>query len=125
MEKLSVAIITYNEEDNIREALESVKWADEIAVVDSFSIDRTKDICLEYMDKVFSFEWTGFSEQKNKAVSLTTHPWVLVIEADERVTEGLKKEIIEVINNKDSFDDYYLPRRNYFAGRGTRLEVGG
>lgn len=114
---ISVAIITHNEEKNIKDALESVKWADEIAVVDSFSTDRTKDICLEYTDKVFSFEWTGFSEQKNKAVSLTTHPWVLVLDADERITEGLKKEMIEVINNKDSFDGYYLPRRNYFAGR--------
>ncbi len=114
---LSVAIITYNEEENIRDALESVKWADEIIVVDSFSKDRTIEICREYTHKVFSLEWSGFSSQKNKAISLTTMPWVLVIDADERVTEGLKEEIIEIIKNKNSFDGYYLPRRNYFAGR--------
>ncbi len=64
---LSVAIITHNEESDIRDALESIKWADEI-VVDSFSTDKTLEICRQYTDKVFSFEWQGFSEQKNRAV---------------------------------------------------------
>ncbi len=114
---LSVAIITHNEEDNIRGALESVKWADEIVVVDSFSTDRTAEICREYTDKVFSFEWSGFSEQKNRAVSLTTNPWVLVLDADERVTRELKDEILDVIKDKSSMDGYYLPRKNYFARR--------
>ena len=114
---LSVAIITHNEEDNIRGALESVKWADEIVVVDSFSTDRTAEICREYTDKVFSFEWSGFSEQKNRAVSLTTNPWVLVLDADESVTVELKDEILNIIKDKSSKDSYYLPRKNYFAKR--------
>ncbi|MDP3298376.1 MAG: glycosyltransferase family 2 protein [Thermodesulfovibrionia bacterium] len=130
---LSVAIITHNEEENIREALESVKWADEIVVVDSFSTDRTVEICREYTDKVYSFEWAGFSEQKNKAVSMTTNPWILVLDADERVTKELKEEILNVVKNaypspiplpdtsgeeaRGRVDGYYLPRKNYFARR--------
>lgn len=114
---LSVAIITHNEENNIRAALESVRWADEIVVVDSGSTDRTQEICREYTDKIYSFEWHGFSEQKNRAVSFTTQPWILVLDADERVTEELKKEILDIIKDKSSGDGYYLPRKNYFGER--------
>ncbi len=117
---LSVAIITHNEEENIRAALESVKWAEEIVVVDSFSADRTVEICREYTDKVFSVEWPGFAEQKNKAVSLTTQPWVFVLDADERVTEELKNEILKTVNDPSSKDGYYLARKNHFAGRWIR-----
>ena len=66
--KLSVAIITYNEESNIRRALESVKWADEIVVLDSGSTDSTVAICREYTDKVFQQSWLGFARQKNLAI---------------------------------------------------------
>lgn len=102
MPMLSVAIITYNEEDNIRDALASVKWADEIIVVDSFSTDRTQQICRQYTDKVYSVEWLGFAGQKNRAVSLTSYPWVLVLDADERVTDALKNEILSIIKNTGS-----------------------
>ena len=114
---LSVAIITHNEEKNIRDALESVKWADEIVVVDSGSTDKTQEICREYTDKIYSFEWHGFSEQKNRAVSFTTQPWVFVLDADERVTVELKDEILNITKDKSSKDGYYLPRKNYFARR--------
>ena len=133
---LSVAIITHNEEKNIRDALESVKWADEIVVVDSGSTDKTQEICREYTDKIYSFEWHGFSEQKNRAVSFTTQPWILVLDADERVTDELKKEILNVVKNaypspiplpdtsgeraRGMVDGYYLPRKNYFAERWIR-----
>ena len=127
---LSVAIITHNEEDNIRGALESVKWADEIVVVDSGSTDRTQEICREYTDKIYSSEWQGFSEQKNRAVSFTTQPWILVLDADERITEELKKEILNVVKNADpstspltqekrtGVEGYYLPRKNYLVRGG-------
>jgi glycosyltransferase involved in cell wall biosynthesis len=128
---LSVAIITKNEERNIRDALESVKWADEIVVVDSGSTDKTQEICREYTDKIYSFEWQGFSEQKNRAVSLTTQPWIFVLDADERVTKELKEEILNVIKNdlpsptplpqgeglRGRVDGYYLPRKNFFGNR--------
>lgn len=114
---LSVAIITHNEEDNIRDTFESVKWADEIIVIDSFSTDRTQEICKEYTDKVYSFEWSGFSEQKNRAVSMTTYPWVLILDADERVTDSLRDEIINLLKGTPSMDGYYIPRKNYFKKR--------
>jgi glycosyltransferase involved in cell wall biosynthesis len=117
---LSVAIITYNEEDNIRDALESVKWADEIVVVDSFSKDRTVEICREYTDKVFSMEWSGFSHQKNKAISLTTMPWILVLDADERVTGPLRDEITTLLRDEPTMAGYYIPRKNFFSNRWIR-----
>lgn len=117
---LSIAIITYNEEANIRDALESVRWADEIVVVDSLSTDKTLEICREYTDKVFSVEWSGFSGQKNKAVSLTTQPWVLVLDADERVSDDLKAEIVRAISNPDAADGYHIARKNYFSGKWIR-----
>jgi len=117
---LSIAIITHNEEENIRYALESIKWADEIVVVDSFSADRTQEICREYTDKVHSLEWAGFSEQKSKAISMTTYPWVLVLDADERVTDSLRDEIIALMRNNPSMDGYYIPRKNYFIKKWIR-----
>ncbi|MBI4710070.1 MAG: glycosyltransferase family 2 protein [Nitrospirae bacterium] len=129
---LSIAIITFNEEENIKDCLESVKWADEIVVVDSGSTDRTQEICRQYTDKVFTLEWTGFADTKQKAVNLTTHPWVFVLDADERVTPALKEEIISIVqtlpypspltlpgtsldDTRESVDGYYVPRKNYFA----------
>ncbi len=114
---LSVAIITHNEEENIRDALESVKWADEIVVVDSFSKDKTLEICREYTDRVFSLEWSGFSRQKSKAISLTTQPWILVLDADERVSTTLKKEISSLLRNNPPMDGYYIARKNFFSNR--------
>ncbi len=117
---LSVAIITYNEENNIRDALESVKWADEIVVVDSLSTDNTLEICKEYTDKITSAEWSGFSNQKNRAIKLTTQPWVLVLDADERVSDDLKAEIVRTITDPDSVDGYFISRKNYFAEKWIR-----
>jgi len=114
---ISVAIITYNEEKNIRGALESVRWADEIVVVDALSKDRTVQICREYTDKVFSVEWLGFSGQKNRAISLTTQPWVLMIDADERVTQPLRVEIRTLLRGDTSVAGYYIPRKNFFSNR--------
>lgn len=113
---VSVAIITKNEEKNIRDALESVKDFEEIIVVDSFSQDKTIDICKKYTDKIFQIEWSGFYFQKQFAIDRATLPWVLVLDADERVTEPLKKEIMEKINEHD-IDGYLIPRKNFFLGR--------
>jgi glycosyltransferase involved in cell wall biosynthesis len=95
MPKISVAIITKNEEENIRECLESVQWADEIVVVDGGSTDRTRDICREFEARVFEEEWKGFARQKNSAVDKTRNEWVLSLDADERISPELQKEIQE------------------------------
>jgi glycosyltransferase involved in cell wall biosynthesis len=86
---LSVAIITKNEEANIRRTLESVKWADEIVVVDSGSTDRTCDIAREYGAKVFIEQWKGFAKQKNSAIEKCTSDWILSLDADEEVEPAL------------------------------------
>ena len=116
MEKLSVTIITLNEEKKIRHALESVKWADEIIVVDSGSTDKTVEICEEYTDKVFHNAWPGFVAQKNYATDMATHNWILSIDADERVTPELAREIKSVLSNP-TFDAYAVPRRVFYLGR--------
>lgn len=120
MSRLSVAIITYNEEEEIKDCLESVKWADEIVVVDSFSTDKTVDICRQYTNKVFQHEWSGYSNQKNYAINVTTNPWILILDADERVSERLTKEIKEILDKDLGIDGYYIPRKSYFLGRWIR-----
>lgn len=120
MDRLSVAVITHNEEEDIRDCLESVKWADEIVVIDSSSTDKTVEICRRYTDKVFEKEWSGFSNQKNYAIDASTNPWVLVIDADERITEGLREEIRGILNDDTACDGYFIPRKNYFLGRWIR-----
>ena len=81
-EPLSVVIPTYNVEDRIRDCLESVRWADEILVVDSYSTDRTPEICREYTDKVLQHEYVNYSTQNNWAVPHTSHRWVMVFDSD-------------------------------------------
>jgi len=116
MEKLSVTIITLNEGKKIRDALESVKWADEIVVIDSGSTDGTLDICREYTDKVYSNKWPGFVAQKNFATDKAAHRWILSIDADERVTPELAGEIRQRISSP-SADAYAIPRRVFYLGR--------
>lgn len=116
MGKLSVTIITLNEEDKIRDALESVKWADEIVVVDSGSKDRTVDICKEYTDNVFHNKWPGHIDQKNHAIDKASHKWILSIDADERVTPELEKEIKSILKSPTT-NAYAVPRHVFYLGR--------
>jgi glycosyltransferase involved in cell wall biosynthesis len=94
---LSVAIITKNEEANIRRTLESVKWADEIVVVDSGSTDRTCEIAREYGAKVFVEEWKGFAKQKNSAIEKCSGDWILSLDADEEVSQELRFSIVSFL----------------------------
>ena len=118
--KLSVAIITFNEERNLGRTLESVKGADEIIVVDSGSTDRTIDIAHSYGAKVFTEEWKGFAAQKNSALEKCTCDWVLSLDADEEVTPQLAEEIARELNGHPDEDGYFIPRRNMFLGRWIR-----
>ena len=117
MPRISAIVITYNEEKNIQRCLESLSWADEIVVVDSFSQDRTKDIASSFTDKIFDLEWQGFGKQKEIARTKASYDWVLSVDADEVVSEKLKEEIKSVINKNDSSDGYYIPRLSNFLGR--------
>lgn len=119
MAKLSVIVITKNEEENIRDCLESVKWADEIILVDSFSRDKTVEIAKKYTGKIFQKEWVGYGRQKNLALEKATGDWVLNIDADERVTKELAQEIKETIQTQE-YDGYYIPNKVYFLGKWIR-----
>lgn len=116
MESLSVFIITHNEENNIKACLESIKWADEIVVVDNDSNDNTIKICKEYTDRVFQEEWKGYSRQKQSALDKTTGDWVLSLDADERLTPELRLEIEDILAYKERLKDGYLiPFKSYFG----------
>jgi glycosyltransferase involved in cell wall biosynthesis len=117
---LSIAIVTLNEEANLRRTLESVKWADEIVVVDSGSTDRTCEIAREYGAKVVREPWRGYAAQKNFAVEHCTQTWVLSLDADEEVSSGLAQEMRGVLAEPDALDGYWMPRRNLFLGRGLK-----
>lgn len=117
MEKVSVAIITKNEERNIRDCLESVKWADEIVVVDNGSTDDTLKICQEFQVRVFQEDWKGYSAQKNSAIEKTRNEWVLSLDADERVSPDLRVEIGAALEGDRSIDGYFIARKNFFLGK--------
>ncbi len=118
MSRISVFIITRNEEDSIRRCLESVKWADEIVVVDSFSKDKTLDICREYTDNVSQREFSDFSSMKNCALSKASNKWVLGVDADEEVTPELRGEIENVLKRgAGNVSGFYVKRRSMIFGR--------
>ncbi len=121
MAKLSVIIITKNEADNIRACLDSVRWADEIIVVDSGSSDDTVDICKASGAQVYmTADWPGFGMQKNRALSHATGEWVLSLDADERVTPELRSEIESALNDPHGQDAFRMPRLSSFCGRYMR-----
>lgn len=119
MAGLSVIIITKNEAFNIRECIESVKWADEIIVVDSGSTDDTVAICREFTPHVYSHDWPGFGIQKNRALDYASKEWVLSLDADERVTPELRAEI-ETTMRDGKLQGYEVPRLSSFCGRFMR-----
>lgn len=117
MTRLSVVIITLNEENNIKGCLESVKWADEIIVVDSGSRDKTVDICKQYTEFVYHVPWQGFGKQKNTAVDLAHFDWILSVDADERVTPELRDEIQTLLGREMKASGYYISRKSHFGKR--------
>ncbi len=114
---LSVSIITFNEEENLPNALKSIKdIAEEIIIVDSGSTDKTVSIAKDYGAKVFIEKWKGYVAQKNSALEKCTKDWILSLDADEIVSEELKDNIIRVINSPDA-DGYYINRITYYSGK--------
>jgi glycosyltransferase involved in cell wall biosynthesis len=118
--KLSVTIITLNEEREIEACLEGVAWADEIVVVDSGSVDRTVEIAKKYTDKVIHHDWPGYAAQKNWAVDQATHDWILSVDADERVLPPLREEIEAALASGGPHAGYLIDRKNFFLGRWIR-----
>jgi glycosyltransferase involved in cell wall biosynthesis len=120
MQPISATLITYNEEQNIAEALQSVSWADEIVVVDSGSIDATVGICRQYTDRVMHRDWTGYVDQKNYAAEQACHDWIFSLDADERASPELRLEIQELARKGFSKPGYRIPRAAFFMGRWIR-----
>lgn len=116
---ISVIIITHNEEKNILSCLEGVKWADEIVVIDAFSHDNTKKLVEDFGAKILQIEWQGYGKQKNYALGCASMDWILSLDADERVTPELAKEIQEVVQNS-TIDGYQICRKAYFLGKWIR-----
>lgn len=118
--KLSVALITSNEEANLPRTLESVRWADEIVIVDCGSTDRTGDIARKYGAKFLTEAWKGFGAQKNSAISGCSGDWVLSLDADEEVSAELGAQMRALLQARPGDDGYFIPRRNLFLGRWIR-----
>ena len=116
--KLSVVIICRDEEHNLRDCLESVKWADEIVIVDSGSTDRTLEIAAQYTDRIIAQTWLGYGPQKDFAMAQAAGDWVLNLDADERVSAQLAGEIQTLIARPDNpHVAFTLPRRTFYLGR--------
>lgn len=114
---LSVAIITKDEEKNIRACLQSVSFADDIVVVDSGSTDRTEEIAKQFPVRWFFEPWKGYGPQRNSSLEKCLHDWVLVIDADERVPEETAREIARVISGSGPADAYSFRWKNFFHGK--------
>lgn len=119
--KISARINTFNEEDNIAAALESVAWADELIVVDSFSTDATAAIARRYTPRVIQHAFASHGAQHNFADSLCTHDWVLVLDADERLTPELSAALQQLRQQGGAdADGYRMARRAWYLGRWIR-----
>ena len=120
--EISVLLPTYNSAIVIRGCLESVKWADEILVVDSFSTDDTPEMCREYGARILQREYIQSAKQKNWAIPQCAHEWVLQIDTDERLEEGLCVEIQEAVARAEpEVQAYRVPRKNHVLGRWLRV----
>ena len=120
MNRLSVTIIAWNEEERLRACLESVAWAEEILVIDAESTDKTVQVAREFTDKIWVRPWPGFAEQKNFALDQATCEWVLSLDADERVPPELRERISRIVRANGPGDGYSIPRKNIFWGAWVR-----
>ena len=119
MHKLSIVLITHNEESRIKKTLEAAKWCDELIIVDSGSTDNTLEICKQFSNcKIYHHPFSGYGEQKKKAVDLSSNKWVLSIDSDEIISSELKNEI-ETILKKATIPQthFYIPITLVFLGK--------
>jgi len=117
MPLISVYIIAFNEAEKVRAAIESVLWADEVVLVDSWSTDGTAELATQMGAKVVQVEFQGFGDLRNQALAACSNEWVFSLDADERCTPEAAQEIRQLIQREDALDAYHTPRRNFFMGR--------
>jgi len=118
--KISATIITLNEERNIARAIESLRCADEILVVDSGSTDRTVEIAQKLGARVVESQWPGYANQKNFAAQQASYDWILSLDADESLSEALEAEIWKLKKSGPEFEAYVMPRLAQYLGRWIR-----
>ncbi|HQH12068.1 MAG TPA: glycosyltransferase family 2 protein [Candidatus Sumerlaeota bacterium] len=119
--KITIIIPAFNEERNIRDCLESAKWADEVFVVDSFSTDGTLEIARSFGARIVQHEYVNSAAQKNWAIPQATHPWVMILDADERIPVALRDEILEILSRDGGgCDGFRIYRINHFMGKQIR-----
>ncbi|MEO6588796.1 MAG: glycosyltransferase family 2 protein [Pyrinomonadaceae bacterium] len=118
--KISAVIIAFNEEEKIAAAIKSVKWADEILLVDSESTDRTTEIAKKLGAKILTQKWLGFSKQKQFAVDNTAHDWIFSLDADEVVSDKLRDEILKLKTLEIAADGYKIPRLSFYMNRAIK-----
>jgi len=119
--EISAVIITYNEERRLEDALKSLAGVvSEIVVVDCSSTDETVKIARRFTDRVFERAWTNFADQKNFANGKAAHPWILSLDADERVSPELRKELLDLRTAEPDVDAFSIPRQVYYLGRWIR-----
>jgi glycosyltransferase involved in cell wall biosynthesis len=120
--RVSALVITYNEEDHLRECLESLSWCDEILVVDSFSTDRTAEIARSYPRvRFFQRPFLGGAAQRNWGMERASHDWILILDADERCTDALRREIETLLVAGPAHDAYTVRRRVWFLEKRIRF----
>ena len=117
MAKISAYIIAYNEAEKIRDAINSVLWADEIVVIDSFSRDETPQIAEAMGARVVQIAFNGFGDLRNQAMVACRYDWIFSLDADERCTAEARDEMLAIVRADGPADAYYVPRRNFFMGR--------
>jgi glycosyltransferase involved in cell wall biosynthesis len=115
---ISVCIITLNEEKNIENCLRSVRWADDIVIVDSGSADKTLEIAKRYTDRIIYNQWKGINEQRNFTLNNARYDWVLALDADEIASQELYREVKSILgSDNDYYDGYLVPRLTYYLGK--------
>jgi len=118
--KISATIIAYNEERNLPRAIESLRCADEIVVIDSGSTDRTVELAQNLGARVIERSWQGYAKQKNFAAEQASHDWILSLDADESLSEALEAEIWRLKKAGPQFEAYTMPRLARYLGRWIR-----
>jgi len=117
MNKITAIIPTLNEEIHIEEAIKSVGFANEIIVIDSFSSDKTLELAKKHNVKIIKRKFDDFSSQKNFAIDQAQHDWIYILDADERVTPDVEKEVIEAVKNPGNYVGFYVRRSFYLSGK--------
>jgi (heptosyl)LPS beta-1,4-glucosyltransferase len=119
MAQISAVVLAGNEEANIADCLDTLQWADELLVLDSYSDDSTVEIARRMGAEVRQRRFDNYALQRNAALGMASRDWVLFVDADERVTEELAEEITVVVED-DAFDGWWVPRKNYIFGKWIR-----